>query len=639
MRRHQQTGIAIFTLFAALAMPLGLAAQEEAAQAKKAQHHHYKLIDLGTFGGPQAYLPNLFLYDGFQIRVLDNSGVVIGEADSPQPDPFPNFCFTDCFVSHTFRAEEGGELTDLGALPGGGSSAPFWMSRSGLIAGISQNGQTDPLVPGFPELRAVLWQNGGITDLGTLQGGYESWANAVNNKGEVAGMFTNTTPEPNSMFGLGYQTRAFFWQDGVMQDLGTLGGTDAWAFLINDRGQVVGWSYLSSVQNQGCWGAFPTINIATGSFVWDKENGMRNLGSLGGMCTTAMAINSRGQIAGISTFEGETAAHAFLWDGSIHDLGGSFGGSSSQAFGINEAGEVVGFATLPGDNTWHAALWSGIGNITDLGVIGGNFPCSSAHSINAKGQVVGEAQDCPAFTFHSFLWEHGSIFDLNDLIPPSPLVLASAQTINDRGEIAGTAFDASFNGHAFLLIPCDDDHPGVEGCDYSMVDAEAGATAGTPTPATNVASPSTQGNPALRGAMIPMLRRFGRPFGPWYRGMGAESPAVKPTSAPPGGMTTQRTTEGAPGQPPSCSGGSDRQSGAEAAESAVTAGNFITHGYCEVVDGDIVSQWCAVKFGLDCSQSYKPLECPGGAKVKQPGYLSCGPHQIHWPVDLARPCK
>jgi len=457
----------IAMVLSVLAVPVGIAQENNLHSAK---HHHYKLIDLGTFGGPQAYIPNFLGYTGFQARVLDNRGVVIGEADTSLTE----ICgvFFDCFVSHTFRSETGGEPTDLGALPGGGSSAPFWMSRSGLIVGVSQNGQIDPLVPGFPELRAVLWRNGGMTDLGTLEGGYESWAYAVDSRGEVAGMFTNTTADPNSMFGSGYQTRAFVWQDGVMQDLGTLGGTNAWAFLINERGQVVGWSYLSSVPNSGCWGGFPTINIATGSFIWDKQNGMRNLGSLGGMCTTAMAINNRGQIVGISSFEGEATWHGFLWDGSMHDLGGSLGGSFSQVYGISEAGDVVGFASLAGDTTYHAALWRGIGKITDLGVIGGNFPCSSAHSINAKGQVVGEATDC-GFTFHSFLWEDGSLFDLNDLIPPSPLVLASAQTINDRGEIAGTAFDASFNGHAFLLIPCDENHPSVEGCDYSPVDPTA----------------------------------------------------------------------------------------------------------------------------------------------------------------------
>jgi probable HAF family extracellular repeat protein len=143
----------------------------------------------------------------------------------------------------------------------------------------------DPLVPGLPELRAALWRDGGITDLGTLEGGYESLAYAVNSGGEVAGMFTNTTADPNSMFGFEYQTRAFVWQDGVMQDLGALGGTDAWAFLLNELGPVVGWSYLSSVPNSGSWGGFPTINIATGSFICDKENGMRNLDSLGGVCT------------------------------------------------------------------------------------------------------------------------------------------------------------------------------------------------------------------------------------------------------------------------------------------------------------------------------------------------------------------
>jgi probable HAF family extracellular repeat protein len=235
------------------------------------------------------------------------------------------------------------------------------MSRSGLVAGVSENGENDPLVPGFPQFRAVLWQNGGITDLGTLEGGYESIANAVNSKGEVVGMFTNTTPDPNSIFGLGYQTRAFLWQDGVMQDLGTLGGSDAAAFLINERGQVVGWSYLSSVPNIGCWGGFPTINIATGSFLWDKENGMRNLGSLGGMCTTALAINNRGQIVGISSFKGEKAWHAFIWDGSIHDLGGSLGGishkvSPSTMLGWLSASRVLQGIPPPGTQLFGGVL-------------------------------------------------------------------------------------------------------------------------------------------------------------------------------------------------------------------------------------------------------------------------------------------
>ncbi len=280
------------------------------------------------------------------------------------PDPFPNFCFElDCFTVHAFRWHNG-VRTDLGVLPGGVNSLASWISANGLVAGVAENGQIDPLIPGFPELRAVLWQNGGITDLGVLEGGNESVATAVNNRGQVVGLFANTVPDPFSMFGLGYQARAFLWQNGVMQDLGTLGGPDAQALLINERGQVVGWSYTSS--NPGC--GFAGLSLTTGSFLWEAGKGMKDLGNFGGTCTTAADINNLGQVVGVSALTGDQFGHAFLWEnGVLHDLGDSFEGDNSGAFAINEAGEAVGFGYFPGDAVFHAVFGEGWGRCPTSG--------------------------------------------------------------------------------------------------------------------------------------------------------------------------------------------------------------------------------------------------------------------------------
>jgi hypothetical protein len=175
------------------------------AQQPSSSHPHYKLIDLGTLGGPQSYVNNG--NDGStQVAVLNNKGELTGWADTSAPDPFPDFCFNeDCRVSHAFEWHAG-VRTDLGALTEGLSSAASWVSASGLIVGFAENGEMDPLIPGLPEIRAVLWRNHRVTDLGTLpdEGGYESVANAVNSREQVVGWATNTVPDPNSMAAPGF---------------------------------------------------------------------------------------------------------------------------------------------------------------------------------------------------------------------------------------------------------------------------------------------------------------------------------------------------------------------------------------------------------------------------------------------------
>jgi probable HAF family extracellular repeat protein len=448
----------------------------------------YRLIDLGTFGGPQSYVN---FPDISYAQVLNNRGMVAGWADTPVPDLYPDFCFdAGCLVAHAFRWQRG-VTSDLGVLPGGASSQGNWISGNGLIAGISQNGEIDPLVPSFPELRAALWKNGEITDLGTLGGGYESIATAVNSHGQVVGFATNTIPDADSMFGLGYQTRAFLWQNGAMQDLGTLStGTNAMALLVNERGEVAGNSYTSTEPSELC-AQEGLGSLTTGAFLWDKGT-MKDLGNFGGTCTFASDLNNRGQVVGGSRLTGDQEQHPFLWDGrKLIDLG-TFGGSLGNAIALSDSGEVAGWATFPDDQVFHAALWRR-GKITDLGTLSGDT-ASFAVTINAIGQVVGVSVP-PDFDFANarpFLWEGGGpMVDLTTLIAGgTSLHLTEPETINDRGEIAGNGFDADGNQHAFLLVPCDENHTGTEGCG----DATDGTTAVQNTPArvSNRATTSTQ---------------------------------------------------------------------------------------------------------------------------------------------------
>lgn len=177
---------------------------------------------------------------------------------------------------------------------------------------------------------------------------------------------------------------------------------------------------------------------------------------------------------------------------------------------MNERGEAVGFAFLPGDSVLHAALWKHVGDLIDLAQAGA-VQCSYATSINARTQVVGTSSDCVS-TGHVFLWESGSMADLNALLPPnSPLFLEFTETINDQGEIAGAGSDVNGNTHAFLAIPCDENHPNLEGCDYNLVEGSSAATANgaAPTTAATQKSAASQIQSRIRALHVRSNRGLG----------------------------------------------------------------------------------------------------------------------------------
>jgi len=97
--------------------------------------------------------------------------------------------------------------------------------------------------------------------------------------------------------------------------------------------------------------------------------------------------------------------------------------------------------------------------------------------INSANQIVGQSFACDGSVSHAFLWENGTIVDLNSLLSHgSDLQLQVAENINDSGEIAVLGVLPNGDQHSFLLVPCDDKHSGVEGCDYSMMEVSATAS-------------------------------------------------------------------------------------------------------------------------------------------------------------------
>jgi probable HAF family extracellular repeat protein len=127
-------------------------------------------------------------------------------------------------------------------------------------------------------------------------------------------------------------------------------------------------------------------------------------------------------------------------------------GAGNHACAINNRGAAVGHVTSKASTV--AFLWTREKGMKGLGTLTGDL-ASFALGINDEGQVVGQSISPDFSMFRAFLWQNGSMIDVNTLVTSNPakLYLLSGVSINSSKEITGLAVDGAGAFHGYVAIP------------------------------------------------------------------------------------------------------------------------------------------------------------------------------------------
>jgi len=335
-----------------------------------ASHEHF--IDLGDLdpeNEPGTTSPT----------AINDQGTIVGSSTVSFPSE----------RQHAFRWKAETGIVDLGVNVGSGSFASNVNERDEAVgAEIVTDCET-----GIGRYQAVLWDaQNGVHELGSL-GGSESYAVAINNRGQVIGLAQDAS-------GIDH---AFIWEATTgMVALDLPQGAEAWD--INDSGMVVG------ILRSGVVVIGTTTTTVIRPFKWTKEGGLTELDLLGGTQGFAYGINNKGEIVGDVLIDDESVGVKWS-DCGAQRLASTPGEVGSIAYAINDRGLIVGNTRFPRSNTelptnqateWDSTLRA---RLLPLQAVE-----SGVGDVNECGDVVGYrvAKACPVrgrCEYRSFLWQ------------------------------------------------------------------------------------------------------------------------------------------------------------------------------------------------------------------------------------------
>src|SRR6188472_3495407 len=304
------------------------------------------LTDLFTLGGPNSSVT---------WNVKNTAGIIVGVSQTADPEPLGESWSSSAFYSPPNNVGyinlgfvwKNNHMRGLPAFPGGNNGFATGANNLGQVVGWAETGVHDPTCccTQVLQFRPAVWTLGPpdqIQDLPLFPGDTSGAATAINDNGQIVGI----SGICDQAVGRHTAKHAVLWENGGVIDLGNL-GAQWWntPTAINQRGDIVGFAGDP---------AFVEGDILH-AFMWTREDGIRHLKPLRNRTpehvdSEAYGINEARQVVGVSCDADLHDCRAVVWDHGntpkdLNDLKGSFPLKLTNAKDINNKGEITGRAS------------------------------------------------------------------------------------------------------------------------------------------------------------------------------------------------------------------------------------------------------------------------------------------------------